>query len=273
MKKLKTGMALVGLLVMLIISGCGNDDMGNPTGNQIVFNLKEKDNSGVSGVVAFIELDNGTTLVRINVSGTQAGNSHPVHIHLNNWVDTGEIAVFLNDIDGATGESETVVSTTTDNVRIRYADLDNFNGYVNVHKSIQELEVEIAQVDIGQNALTGVETTYPLTGTTEAGWEGAITLCKRKNNQTLVKIAFDEEISTTEAIPFLFSGAIDGEGSQVAQLGTFNSLGNAFANITSISGSPTFTYDNFVEYNGHVRVQEAGTSTVLSQGNIGVNVE
>jgi hypothetical protein len=250
-------------------TSCGDDDMGNPTGNQTVFNLAEKENSGVSGVVAFIELDNGTVLVRINAIGTTAGNSHPVHVHFNNWVDTGDIAIMLNDIDGATGTSETVIRTTTENVRLRYADLENFNGYVNVHKSMAELEVEIAQVDIGQNALNGEEETYGLEGQTLAALDGSITLCKRKNNQTLVRISFDETIASTGAVPFLYSGSLDSEGQQKMALGTFNAQGKAFANVTTLDATP-FTYADFTNYNGHIRVVD-GAEVLLSAGNIGSN--
>lgn len=145
---------MVGLLMVgLLVSGCKDDD--NDVMNQAnekTYTLSELDSSGVSGTVTFAKQDENTTKITVRLTGTQAGNSHPAHIHANKASEGGPIVLDFNPVDGATGMSETVVTKFNDGTPVTYEELINYNGHVNVHKSATELAVMIAQGNIGSNA-------------------------------------------------------------------------------------------------------------------------
>lgn len=155
-----TGLLVVGLLM----SGCKDDedDVMNQA-NEKIYTLSELDSSGVSGTVTFTKQDESTTKVTVRLTGTQAGNSHPAHIHANKASDGGPIVLDFNPVDGATGMSETIVTQFNDGTPVTYEELIKYNGHVNVHKSATELAVMIAQGNIGSNA-TGQSGTSGGTG-------------------------------------------------------------------------------------------------------------
>lgn len=144
------GVLVAGLLVM----GCDDDEDNGPSNdaNTKTYTLAAVDNSGVSGTVTFAKENESTTKVTINVSGTMEGNSHPAHIHSGAVTAGAPIVVDLNAVDGATGTSETMVTSFNDGQTATYEQLIEYNGHVNVHKSITELTVLIAQGNIGSNA-------------------------------------------------------------------------------------------------------------------------
>jgi hypothetical protein len=144
---------MMGLFVVLYFIGCKNDDENNtPQNNMQSYTLSELDSSGVSGTVTFTRVNTESTKINIQLTGTQAGNSHPAHIHANKASDGGPIVLDFNPVDGATGKSETMVTQLNDGTPITYEELIKFNGHVNVHKSATELAVMIAQGNIGANA-------------------------------------------------------------------------------------------------------------------------
>jgi len=145
---------IMGLLVAgLFVTGCEEDDDDPMAGPQVKsYTLAPLATSGVSGTVTFSKETETTTKVTVQLSGTQAGNSHPAHIHANNATDGGPIVLDFNPVDGATGKSETVVSAFNDGKSVTYEQLINYNGHVNVHKSATELAVMLAQGNIGSNA-------------------------------------------------------------------------------------------------------------------------
>jgi hypothetical protein len=97
-----------------------------------------------------MEKSNNTTAIVIRLSGTQAGGSHPAHIHLNTAAEGGGIVLDLNNVQGGTGYSETEVTKLNDGSAISYAQLLDYNGYVNVHLSAGNLATLVAQGDIGK---------------------------------------------------------------------------------------------------------------------------
>ncbi|MDA1122482.1 MAG: CHRD domain-containing protein [Bacteroidetes bacterium] len=119
------------------------------TGNSVVYPLDRI--AGVTGTVTFAERNNGETLVRIQLIGTQAGNNHPCHIHNNDAATGGNIAVDLNNVNGNTGRSVSNVTQLNNGTPIDYAGMINYNGYINVHTSSTNLGTLVAQGDIGSN--------------------------------------------------------------------------------------------------------------------------
>jgi hypothetical protein len=154
MKKL-WGFCMITLLVVnfFYLAGCDDDDDDKSSQiNEKAYTLAPLDTSGVSGTVTFKKQDSQTTLVTVQLSGTQAGNTHPAHIHSGNASTGGPIVLNFNDVDGATGRSETTVTKWNDGTAVTYEQLIAYNGHVNIHLSAAEMQTMIAQGNIGSNS-------------------------------------------------------------------------------------------------------------------------
>src|SRR5690606_26874390 len=121
------------------------------TGELTEYALGPVSDPGISGTATFAERVNGFTLVTVALAGTTEGNSHPSHIHNNSAAEGGGIAVDFNPIDGGTGMSRTNIRALNDETPITYAELLEFDGYVNVHLSSDNLGTLVAQGNIGSN--------------------------------------------------------------------------------------------------------------------------
>jgi hypothetical protein len=104
----------------------------------------------ISGTATFQQINNQTKIT-IQFSGTTPGQMYPAHIHHNSVAIGGGIAVSLNDVNGSSGRSVTIVSAMNNNTPLTYQDLLNFNGYINVHLSATQLSTIVAQGNIGSN--------------------------------------------------------------------------------------------------------------------------
>ncbi|TBW29013.1 CHRD domain-containing protein [Gramella sp. KN1008] len=123
------------------------------TGESVTYDLNTKDVEGISGTATFEERISGETLITLNIEGTPEDGSHPAHIHMGSVADApGAIAISLNSVDGATGMSMTAISETDAEAAITYDELIVYDGYINVHLSADQLDVIVAQGDIGANA-------------------------------------------------------------------------------------------------------------------------
>src|SRR5688500_1774224 len=141
------------LVACPLLVGCKDEDEDpSASKNEKRYTLSQLDNSGVSGVVIFSKIDDATTKIVVELSGTAEGNSHPAHLHANNATTGGSIVLDFNPVDGATGKSETIVTMLNDGTRITYDELVTYNGHVNVHKSATELSTMLAQGNVGSNA-------------------------------------------------------------------------------------------------------------------------
>lgn len=121
------------------------------TGGDAQYILQEQNNTGVSGTITFKERLNGTFLAVLELSGTPQGGNHPAHIHDNDAATGGPIAISLNNVDGNTGQSVTQIDAKDDGTPITYGEIVNYNGYVNVHLSPDDLATIVAQGNIGSN--------------------------------------------------------------------------------------------------------------------------
>jgi Cu/Zn superoxide dismutase len=148
---------MMGLLLVVFLAGC-NDDDDATIQNSKTYTLAQLDSSGVSGTVTFTKQNNETTKIVVQLTGTQAGSSHPAHIHSGKASEGGPIVLDFNPVDGATGKSETMVTKFNDGTAVTYEELINYNGHVNVHKSATELAIMIAQGNIGSNATASTNT-------------------------------------------------------------------------------------------------------------------
>lgn len=102
---------------------------------------------GIPAQVSFQELTDDLTFVALALDtngATGANVSHPAHIHASS---DGEIEYFLSPIDGT---DESAVSGKL--VNASYDTLTEFEGYVNIHESIANLDVIVSQGDVGASA-------------------------------------------------------------------------------------------------------------------------
>lgn len=145
---------IIGIMIagVICVSSCSDDDDDDPQVMEKTYTLGPIADPAISGTVTFTKQDENTTKVTIDLAGTQAGGNHPAHIHANSAAEDGPIVIDLNNVDGATGRSETLVTELNDGTPIDYEGMINFDGHVNVHLSPTELGTRIAQGDIGSNS-------------------------------------------------------------------------------------------------------------------------
>jgi hypothetical protein len=93
------------------------------------------------------------TQVTVRLNSTANGASHPAHIHYNSVAQTGGIAATLTNVKGSSGRSSTNLTQLDDGTSMTWDQFNDFNGYVNVHLSASQLNVIIAQGNIGSNAI------------------------------------------------------------------------------------------------------------------------
>ncbi|HLT06047.1 MAG TPA: CHRD domain-containing protein [Cyclobacteriaceae bacterium] len=139
------------LLLALTITAC-KDDEDPPQEVKTTYMLGPISNPAISGKITFTKVNASSTLTVIELVGTQAGDSHPAHIHANSASEGGPIAISFTPVDGSTGRSETTITSLDNGTPITYEELLVFDGYVNVHLSTSAMSTLIAQGDIGSNS-------------------------------------------------------------------------------------------------------------------------
>lgn len=256
--------------------GCDDDDgMGNdPTGNVKIYALGAVAGSGVSGDATFTELSDGSVEIALNLIGTQAGNSHPAHVHLNTAAEGGAIAISLTPVDGASGNSITTVNTLDDGSAISYTELLNFDGYINVHLSTDQLATIVAQGDIGQNELTGEDIRYDLLARAVPGINGFVTFSERVNGEALASISL---VGTPDGgshpAHIHMNTAVEGGAIAYTFTPVDGTTGTSVSNVAALDDGTPFGYSAILDYDGYVNVHLSvdDLATIVAQGDIGQN--
>lgn len=268
-------MNLMTLVVMIsslaLVVGCGDD---NTTGNELKYNLQEVGNSNVSGTLEFKELTTGEVQAEISLDGTDDGNSHPAHIHMNSAASGGAILVSLDPVDGATGSSVTIISTMDDGTPFTFAMLENINAYVNVHLSATQLQTIVAQVDIGGNALTGERKEYNLDERAVEGISGSVAFQERLNGNVLAVIELEgTPDGGLHPAHIHMNSFTEGGGILVSLNPVDGSTGRSITDITTTDAGEAIDYEDILTLNGYVNVHLSATnlSTIVAQGDIGIN--
>ena len=239
-----------------------------------VYPLDSRSDPNIMGTATFAERLNGETLVTVALQGTEAGGDHPSHIHANTAAEGGGIVIDLTNVAGETGLSATNITETNDGTPLTYADLIDFDGYINVHLSQDNLGTLVAQGDIGQNALTGSSEDYSLFSKSDPGVSGMATFAERVNGETLVTI----QLSGTSAggdHPAHIHANTAAEGGAVVI--SFNNVdgesGTSSTNVSQLNDETPITYSELLEFNGYINVHLSGANiaTLIAQGDIGQN--
>ncbi|WP_176132710.1 CHRD domain-containing protein [Salegentibacter holothuriorum] len=272
-------LAIFIALPFMFMSCSSDDDAVDPDddfeGETKSFELFSVADPSISGTATFMENEDNSTTVEIALDGTPDGGMHPAHIHYNTAAEGGEIAVSFEPIDGSTGMSTTTFSTLNDGTGITYEEAINFDGYINVHLSAEDLGTLVAQGDIGENELTAESKNYMLGEKAVDGISGNIMFQKRVNGEALAIIMLDGTPDDGMHPAHIHMGsAAEGPG---AIAFTFNSVngttGMSKTNIAALNDDTEFGYDDVLAYDGYVNVHLSAEDlpTLVAQGDIGAN--
>ncbi|HET8808693.1 MAG TPA: CHRD domain-containing protein [Flavobacteriaceae bacterium] len=259
--------------VLLAQADIGGNEL---TGESKTYDLHEVDVPGVTGTATFEKRKNGTTLATLQVEPTNDDDMHPAHIHANTAVETGAIVLTFNPIDGATGKSYTNIETLDDETSISYDDLMNFDGYLNVHLSANDLGTLVAQSDIGQNELTGETETYALDPVSNPNISGNAVFAARANGETLVTITLEGTVDGDTHPAHIHSGSVAEPGDIAITLNNVDGeTGISATNVSELDADGAINYDALIEYDGYLNVHLSpiDLDILVAQGNIGANVE
>ncbi len=277
MKKIK--LLLLIVTSTFIFQSCEDNDNDEfmlplPNGNAVLYDLSSKDVDGISGSVTFKENTDATITASITISGTPVGGIHPAHIHINTAAEGGAIAVSLNPVNGDIGKSTTTFSTLDDGTSITYNQLLDFDGYVNVHLSADELGTIVSQGDIGQNDLTGNTIIYDLGEKDVSGISGSATFSERVNGEALATLnIMNTPAGGIHPSHIHANTAIEGG----AILFSFNPVngdtGMSMTNVSTFDDGSSFVYADIANLDGYINVHLSATqlSTIVAQGDIGQN--
>jgi|SRR5690554_309712 len=245
------------------------------TGVTKTYMLAEKDLQGTSGSVIFSQRKNGEALAIIQIVNAVSGEVHPAHIHDNTAIEGGGIAFTFNPIDGDIGISQTNVANMDNGDSFLFADILDFDGYINVHESQTNLGTVLAQGDIGQNELSGVSKSYVLNEVDVPGVSGTVTFYARINGESLAIIVLQDTVANEVHPAYIYANDITAPGNILFTFNPVNSnTGISETNVATLDNGDAFVYEDILGVNGHVTVHLSATqlTTVVAHGNIGSNI-
>lgn len=109
--------------------------------------------NGVEGTITFWEYNDSQTLVTLSLDNGPTGVnvSHSAHTHNGSASEGGGIKFYLSPLDG-TNKNDSNDGTSARLINRSFDELSGFNGYVNIHESVENLGNIVAQGNIGPNA-------------------------------------------------------------------------------------------------------------------------
>ncbi|MBD3631042.1 hypothetical protein [Cyclobacterium sp.] len=244
------------------------------TGMSYSYMLNEMAVPGIAGSITFEERKNGFSLATIVLNNTPEGGMHPAHIHANSAAEGGGIIVSFNPVNGTTGMSKTTVRALDSGEPLTYDAIMDMNGYVNVHLSMNQLNVIVAQGDIGGNELTGMSKMYPLNELAVPGIDGSVTFEERKNGFSLATIMLNNTPDGgVHPAHIHANSAAEGGGIIVSFNPVNGTTGMSKTTIKALDGGAALTYEEILDIDGYVNVHlsMANLGTIVAQGDIGGN--
>ncbi len=246
------------------------------TGTSEEYPINAKTDPNIFGTATFSERVNGETLVVVTLEGTDAAGDHPMHIHANTAAEGGGILVSLTNVNGETGVSATSVAALNDDTAITYAELIEFNGYINVHLSSDDLGTLIGQGDIGQNALTENSVEYPLNSKSNPNISGTATFSQRNNGSTLITVQLEGTSEGGDHPTHIHANdAATGGGILISLSNVNGATGTGATSVSMLNDGTAITYDELIVFNGYINVHlsDMDLGTLIAQGDIGANAD
>jgi len=300
MRRLSSLARLFSILVLaagtILWTGCDSNDssMEPDELRRVSYELSAQDNDGslpggVDATATFWEVNDNQTLVTLELAdgATGASVSHPAHIHNNSASEGGSIEIYLTPLDGSGGGG-----TSARVVNRSFDELSNFNGYINIHESVDSLGNVVSQGNIGANAegtsgdgLDLVDdlraTSYSLSATSNRGdvapdgLPGNVVFQEVTSTLTLVTLQLDTgggETGANVSHPAHIHNNSASEGGSIAvYLSPIDGSDPGARSSKLVERS----YDELTSFDGYVNVHEsvANLGNVVSQGNIGANAQ
>ena len=261
-------------LTLVVSCSDDDDDSGMFVGEKHTFELMSSAVPGIQGVATFIQNEDNSTTVELQLEGTPVSGSHPAHIHFNTAVEGGGVAVTLGAVDGDTGFSTVTFSELNDGTAVDYDDMISYDGYINVHLSSENLATIVAQGDIGENKLTGEHVSYILDELAVPGISGTATFHERMNGEALAVLSLSNTPANGSHPAHIHMGDISTPGGVLL---TFNPVngddGISKTNVSQMDDETAFGYDDILVVDGYINVHLSAEelSTIVAQGNIGSN--
>lgn len=136
---------LIALFAFTVVS-CNNDDEDEePQVMTKTYTLVDAGNNlGLTGTATFERINDNDT--RVTLSVPNAPGVHPAHIHDGSIASPGPVAIALTEVVNGTSVTTIMASSGTS-----FDDLLDYNGYINVHLSADDLATLVVQTNIGAN--------------------------------------------------------------------------------------------------------------------------
>tara|TARA_R110001583_G_scaffold189684_1_gene353314 strand:+ start:805 stop:1251 length:447 start_codon:yes stop_codon:yes gene_type:complete len=145
--KIKSSLAVLSLLCLLVFTGCKKDNVAEAVILQSVeYQIYDVSGSGVTGTATFTQEDNGSTHVLIELDGATTA-SNPAYIRFNTAAEGGDIAITLAVCECSI--SNTTITQLNNGNSLTYEGLLALNGHITIHDSNNNI---VAVADIGANA-------------------------------------------------------------------------------------------------------------------------
>ena len=228
----------------------------------------------ISGTATFTKRVNGEALAVIELENTPEDGTHPAHIHMNTAAESGAIVFSFIAVDGTTGISKTNVAMLDDGTAFGYDDVLEYDGYINVHRSIEEIAILIAQGDIGQNELTTDAKIYSLGSFDVEGIQGTATFTKRVNGEALAVLELENTPEDGMHPAHIHMNTAAESGAIVLSFAVVNgATGISKTNVAMLDNGTVFGYEDVLGYDGYINVHLSADelSTLVAQGDIGQN--
>ena len=278
----KKTMKLILPMIMgaMIITSCSNDDdnvIEPPVigqGDSKTYQLGSVSDPSISGTAKIIDNDDDSITVELDLQNTPSGGMHPAHIHFNTAAEGGDIAITLGTVDGSTGMSTVTFTTLDDGTAISYEDLLDFDGYINVHTSADDLGTLVAQGDIGQNELTGTSKVYALGSVAVDDIDGTATFEERVNGEALATIMLNNTPADGMHPAHIHANTAAEGGDIIFDFTTINgATGMSKTNVASLKDGTAIGYDDILAIDGYINVHLSmeDLATLVAQGDIGQN--
>ncbi|MDN3493027.1 hypothetical protein [Winogradskyella bathintestinalis] len=274
----KTMKLALMLFISVALTNCSDDDDGGvldgPTGESKTYTLGSVADPSISGTAKFIENSDNSVTIELDINGTPDDGMHPAHIHFNNAIESGDIALTLGTVEGSTGFSSITTSTLNDGTSITYDELLDFDGYINVHLSADELGTIVAQGDIGENEIVNMMS-YPLATVDVDGISGTAKFEERANGETFATLSLDGTPDGGMHPAHIHAGSVaDAPGDIIFTFEPVNgTTGMSITDVTMLDDETPFNYDDVLTVDGYINVHLSADDldTLVAQGNTGSN--
>lgn len=272
-------LSLLFICCFLVLS-CSDDDDHIDDGFQgktKEYAIQSYESSPVEGSATFIENEDGSTTIEIELDGTESGAIYSPRLLFGNAAEGGEVALILEDIEGEDGKSSTSISKLDDNSPVKFEDFEVMDGHIVIYLVEDETETLIANGDIGGNEFTDESVTYELDAVGYAGITATVKFEERLNGTTLVTITSEDTEDGDVHPAYIHSGAIGEEqGDKVISLNPLEG-GISITNVSAFNevdgeDEEEVSFEDLKDYDGSLNIYSGEEEdSIISQGNIRAN--